>query len=71
MQKGDYVMLFCYSRPNMLIGHQYTDDVAICEANTKEEAIDIFSQMYSMELLDNNVKKVEYNDLGIFVATDY
>lgn len=64
-------MLFCYSKANVMHGHKYSDDVAICEAKTKEEAIKKFSQIYSLELLVGNVKPVEYNSLGIFIATEY
>lgn len=64
-------MLFCYSKANAMQGHKYSDDVAICEAKTTEEAIKKFSQLYSLELLKDNVKQVEYNSLGIFIATEY
>ena len=70
--------LFCYSKPNTMDGylqngdcHRYTDDVALCYADNIEQAIDIFSRLYDKSLLENNVKEVEFNNYGIFIATDY
>ena len=36
-----------------------------------EQAIDIFSRLYDKSLLENNVREVEFNNYGIFIATDY
>ena len=71
-------ILYCYSKPNTMDGylqngdcHRYTDDVALCYADNIEQAIDIFSRLYDKSLLENNVKEVEFNNYGIFIATDY
>lgn len=63
--------LFCYSKPNVMEGHNYTDDVALCYAEDINEASKIFEQLYSKELLKGNVEEVSFNSLGIFIATDY
>lgn len=63
--------LWCYSKANTMEGHSFSDDVAICEAEDLSEALSIFKQMYDLTLLRNNVRRVEFNDYGIFVATDY
>ena len=71
-------ILYCYSKPNTMEGylqngdcHRYTDDVALCYADNIEQAIDIFSRLYDKSLLENNVREVEFNNYGIFIATDY
>ena len=71
-------ILYCYSKPNTMDGylqngdcHRYTDDVALCYADNIEQAIDIFSRLYDKSLLENNVREVEFNNYGIFIATDY
>ena len=63
--------LWCYSKANIMKNHNFSDDVAICEADTIEEAIGKFQKMYSDENLIENIKEVEYNCFGVFVATDY
>ena len=63
--------LYCYSKPNVMEGHKYSDDVAICYANSIEESIHIFSKLYDFSLLTGNVKEVKFNDFGIYIATDY
>lgn len=62
--------LWCYSKPKTMTGH-FTDDVAICEAKTLDEAISKFSTMYDKKIVEGNVKEVIFNNYGIFVATDY
>ena len=39
--------LYCFSRPDAMIGHKFTDDVAICRAWTHKQAIKKFSKLYS------------------------
>lgn len=63
--------LWCYSKANTMEGNTFSDDVAICEAEDLAEAISIFKKMYDFTLLRNNVRRVEFNEYGIFVATDY
>lgn len=63
--------LFCYSKPNVMKGHNYTDDVALCYAEDINEASKIFQQLYDKELLEGNIKEVAFNNYGVFIATDY
>lgn len=63
--------LYCYTNAGRMEGHKYSDDVAICEADSIKEATKIFGKMYDYELLKGNVKEVNFNKWGIFVATDY
>lgn len=68
---GGYPKLWCYSRPGVMEGHKYSDDVALCFALNKEHAMITFRQMYSKDLLEGKVEEVHFNDYGIFVATSY
>ena len=61
--------LYVYHKPNQMQGHRYTDDVAICKAENKEEAIKIFSKMYK-DVADC-IEEVIFNDYGVYIATDY
>ena len=62
--------LWSYTKPNQMTGHRFSDDVAITFADTKEEAITYFKQLYSsVKPLD--VKEVFFNDLGVAILTDY
>ena len=70
--------LFIYAKPNTMDGylqngecHKFTDDVALCYANSLKEAIKIFSELYSQETLENNVQEAHFNSFGICICTDY
>lgn len=65
-------MLYYFSRPNQMIGHRFTDDVAVCFALTKRKAIEKFGLYYA------NVKPSEVKLLRLFsscpcicILTDY
>lgn len=68
-KKEDY--LYCYARPDAMVDHEFTDDVAICRATSMEEAIEKFSSLYD----DVNIKyitKCDLNELSNpIVLTDY
>ncbi len=63
--------LYCYSKPNVMEGHKYLDDVAICYADSLKDAMSKFNRCYDLSLLVDNVKEVKFNDFGIYIATDY
>jgi hypothetical protein len=63
--------LYCYSKPNVMEGHKYSDDVAICYADSLKDAMSKFNRLYDLSLLVGNVKEVRFNDFGIYIATDY
>lgn len=63
--------LYCYSKPNVMKGHKYSDDVAICYADSLKDAMSKFNRLYDLSLLVGNVKEVRFNDFGIYIATDY
>ena len=78
MEDERKMKLFVYAKPNTMDGylqngdcHRYTDDVALCYANSLDEAIETFSKIYYKESLEGNVKEAEFNVYGICVCTDY
>jgi hypothetical protein len=70
--------LFVYANPNTMDRylqnddcHNFTDDVALCYANSSEEAIEIFCRLYDRECVEKNVKEACFNSFGICICTDY
>ena len=63
--------IWCYAKANTMSDHCFNDDVALCVAETKTEAIEKFLNMYSIESLAGNIKEVHFNSYGVYVATDY
>ena len=61
--------IFVYKKPNAMIGHKYTDDVAITRAANKEEALNKFKQYYICDIED--IEEVMFNAHGIAILTDY
>lgn len=65
--------IFVYKKPNAMIGHKYTDDVAITKAVNKEEALIKFKQYYDCDIED--IKEVMFNAHGtmytVAIITDY
>lgn len=70
--------LFVYAKPNTMDGylqngdcHRFTDDVALCYANSLEEAIDIFGKIYDKDQIRGNVAEARFNNYGVCICTDY
>ena len=65
---------YMFRRPHALVSpeHRFTDDVALCKAFSKSQAIKIFGKMYS-DIKDDEVCLVKgcFNAWGIVVCTDY
>lgn len=63
---------YCFARPNAMTDHKFTDDVAVCKAVSKRQAIKIFSRLYS-EIKEDEVFKItgNFNDYDIMILTDY
>lgn len=51
--------------------HRFTDDVALCYANSLGEAVEIFCKLYDKELVIDNVKEAKFNSYGICICTDF
>lgn len=62
--------LFVYKKPEVMIDHNFTDDVAITYAKTKEEAIEKFKEFYS-DVNSKNVSEPYFNYGGVAILTDY
>ena len=63
-------VLFVYKKPGVMVGHNFTDDVAITYATTKEEAIKKFKEFYS-DVNNENVSEPYFNYGGVAILTDY
>lgn len=70
--------LFVYAKANTMDGylqngdcHRFTDDVALCYANSLEEAIDIFGKVYDKDQIRGNVSEARFNNYGVCICTDY
>ena len=62
--------LYYYAKPNAMEGHKFTDDVAICETSSLEEAILTFKRLYE-HASEETVSKCVINNHGICILTDY
>jgi len=69
-QKEYYV----FRRPNAMIDHRFTDDVALVKAVSKSQAIKLFSRYYA-DIQDNEVFKLIDKDTNtgtdVMILTDY
>lgn len=67
----EYVRLWYYAKPDQMEEHKFTDDVAVCKAITKKEAMKIFSEYYgNMTAADVHELAFEPNR-KILILTDY
>lgn len=62
--------LYAYALADQMEGHDFTDDVAICKATSKRQAIKKFRQLYGLAD-QTNVFEVRFNDCGVAILTDY
>ena len=62
---------YAFARPNQMIGHRFTDDVALCKAISHSQAKKIFSRYYA-DVQDDEISKISgrVRD-GIVILTDY
>jgi hypothetical protein len=70
--------LFVYAKLNTMDGylqnddcHNFTDDVALCYANSLKEAVETFCKLYDRKLVEGNVEEARFNSYGICVCTDF
>jgi hypothetical protein len=61
--------IYYFARPNQMVGHKFTDDVAVVYAMSKGSAIKKFSVLYK-DIQENEVKKISFWNRAI-VLTDY
>lgn len=61
--------LYCFSRPGAMKYHTFTDDVAICRAWTRKQAIKKFSSLYT-DIQPREVWRIGYIK-KVKILTDY
>lgn len=62
-------LLWVYSKPNTMVGHRYSDDVALVRASSAEEALNKFKKLYNVNIED--IHLVVFNAYDIAILTDY
>lgn len=62
--------LYCFALADQMKEHNFTDDVAICWAMSKAEAIERFQTLYTLAD-ESNVFEVWYNVRKVAILTDY
>lgn len=61
--------LWVYSKPNTMVEHRYSDDVALVRASSAEEALNKFKKLYNVNMED--IHLVVFNAYDIAILTDY
>ena len=62
---------YYFARADQMMGHNFTDDVAICKAWSKKSAIKKFSGYYT-EVTEKEVKRIRWlSKPKVKVLTDY
>ena len=65
---------YAFARPNAMIDHKFTDDVALCKAFSHSQAKKIFSRYY-VDIQDDEVwcltPKKHKHTSDIIILTDY
>lgn len=63
------MFLYCFARPNQMVDHRFTDDVAICRAWSKKAAIKKFSVLYA-GVEEKEVSRINHFK-NVKILTDY
>lgn len=63
-------MLYYFARANQMEKHKFTDDVAICVAVSKKNAIKKFNKLYE-NVLESEVFRVSFSRKYPTILTDY
>lgn len=66
------MFLWRFARADQMVEHNFTDDVAICFAWTKTQAMKYFQFLYG-DVMGNEVIRVDYRYIikRAYVLTDY
>lgn len=51
--------------------HSFSDDVAICWARNKKQAVKKFSKLYCVHNIEKYVSEAWFNAYGVAILTDY
>ena len=61
--------LYVYHKPNTMLGHNYSDDVAITWATSRPDAFMKFKKLYDCDISD--IEEVNFGGNGVAILTDY
>jgi len=74
---GRQKQYYAFTRPGAMVGHRYTDDVALCKAINFRQAKQIFSRYYA-DIKDEEIRcltptknKKRFVVSDIIILTDY
>lgn len=62
-------MLYVFTRPDQMVDHRFSDDVAIVKAVTKRQAVRRFSVLYA-DIRPSEVRRIKPRRTA-YVLTDY
>ena len=61
--------IYIYAKADQMVNHRFTDDVAICFACSKRQALKKFKRLYGEAELTDISRGIHYR--GISILTDY
>ena len=65
-------MFYYYSKPNRMVGHEFSDDVAVCVALNRKSALNKFKKLYfDCDIKDIHKIRVQNLVSSAVVLTDY
>ena len=65
-----FPFIWIYAKPDQMVGHKFTDDVAICFALTRKRAFNKFNRLYGNCENPNCLNRgISYK--GVTILTDY
>lgn len=62
--------LWCYAKGNVMVGHRFSDDVALCLALSRKGAVKKINRLYK-GVQPDEIFPVYLNSQGVSVLTDY
>ena len=61
---------YAFTRPNAMMDHKFTDDVALCKAISFSQAKKIFSKYYR-DIQDDEIRCLAGSKDDVIILTDY
>lgn len=62
--------LWYYAKGNVMVGHRFSDDVALCLALNKKSARKKLDQLYK-GIQEDEISPVGFDKSGVTILTDY
>lgn len=63
-------MIYCYTKPNQMSKHTFSDDVAVVKAISKHSACKKFSYLYN-NVKTSEIKRIKIKYDQVTILTDY